>query len=356
MKHMDKLIIHQSLPIQKALEILDESHTKTLFITDEAGVLRGSLTDGDIRRWILSTGGIKGKVIQACNQNPFVLHHPVDKAEAWKIMAEKHLQAAPVVSASGLIDSVLIREDLTAGHSEPSTELHGIPVVIMAGGKGTRLDPITRILPKPLVPVGNQPVIELIMQEFARFGVTGFTISLNHQARLIKAYFEERQYPYNIRFLEEDQPLGTAGALKLISGSVSGDLFVTNCDIIIRSDYNEILRFHRQGGFALTIVAALHRHAIPYGVCEASDTGHLLQITEKPEYSLLINAGMYVLQSDVLDLIPGRQEYHITQLIEALQAQGRPVGVFPVAENAYHDIGRWEAYQAALPLLTKGGI
>ncbi|MFO7722581.1 MAG: sugar phosphate nucleotidyltransferase [Bacteroidales bacterium] len=353
---MDKLIIHQSLPIQKALEILDESYTKTLFITDEAGILRGSLTDGDIRRWILSTGGVNGKVIQACNPHPFVMHHPADKSEALKIMEEKHLQAVPVVSPSGLIQTVITRDELSGSNREPATELSGIPVVIMAGGKGTRLDPITRILPKPLVPVGNQPVIELIMQEFARFGVTGFTISLNHQARLIKAYFEERQYPYDIRFLEEEQPLGTAGSLKLINGTIKGDLFVTNCDIIIRSDYNDILRFHRQGGFALTIVAALHRHAIPYGVCEASDTGHLLQITEKPEYSMLINAGMYVLQSDVLDLIPDKQEYHITHLIEALRSQGRPVGVFPVAESAYYDIGRWEAYQAALPLLTKGGI
>jgi dTDP-glucose pyrophosphorylase len=356
MTTMDNLIIPKTLPIQKALEILDESRTKTLFISDESDVLIGSLTDGDIRRWILRTGGVKGKVIQACNPNPSVLHHPVDKEEALRVMEMKQLLAIPMLSDTGKIMSILTRDELLGRQPEATRELLGIPVIIMAGGKGTRLDPITRILPKPLVPIGHQPVIELIMQQFAAFGADNFTISLNHQASLIRAYFEDANYPYEITFIQEEKPLGTAGALKLIDGKHTGDLFVTNCDIIIRSDYNEILRFHRQGGFALTIVAALHHQAIPYGVCEASDTGQLVRITEKPEYSMLINAGMYILQSNITELIPDDSEYHITHLIEDLRRLDRPIGVFPVAANAYHDIGRWEAYQAALPILTKGSI
>lgn len=350
---MEKQIIPHTIPIQQALEILEENSIKTLFLADENGMLHGSLTDGDIRRWILKTGDIKGIVSQACNKEPFILYPPVDKPSALKAMQEKHLFAAPVLNQKGSIEAIISLDDLTAEQlPEATSALANIPVVIMAGGKGTRLDPFTRILPKPLIPIGNQPVIEVIMQEFASFGASHFYISLNHKARLIKAYFEDQQYPYGISFLEEDIPLGTAGALKLLEGKVSGNLVVSNCDIIIKTDYNEMLRFHTEGGYAMTIVAAVHNHSIPYGVCDLDEKGELKQITEKPQYSLLINSGMYVLDTSILSLIPGNSLFHITHLIEALQHSGKPVGVYPIPESAYHDIGQWDAYHNALPQLT----
>lgn len=352
---MSKLIIPQSMTIKRALEILDESPTKTLFLTDSNGVLTGSLTDGDIRRWILKTGDIKGVVTNACNPEPFVLRQPIDKELTLSVMSEKHLQAAPVINETGIIESIVIRDELEGAEKETKKELAGVPVVIMAGGKGTRMDPFTRILPKPLIPIGNQPVIEIIMQEYAKYGANSFQISLNHQARLIKAYFEDQQYPYEIGFIEEDKPLGTAGALRLLKGVFNSDLFVSNCDSIIRSDYNEILKFHRQGGFALTITAALHNHAIPYGVCEVHDNGHLKSITEKPEYSILVNTGMYVLRSEITEMIPENEHYHITDLIADLKRAGKPVGVFPVNENSYFDLGQWDAYRSAVQHLTIKG-
>lgn len=352
---MEQLTIHHTLPLQQALGILDGLYTKTLFLVDDKGVLQGSLTDGDIRRWILQTGDIKGTAKEACNPSPTVLHRPIDIAAVQVMLKEKHLQAVPVLNQSGIVESIICRDDIPGVHQDVSTELHQVPVVIMAGGKGTRLDPFTRILPKPLIPIGNQPVIEVIMQEFARFGANLFHISLNHKARLIRAYFEDQQYPYDIRFIEEDEPLGTAGALKMLAGKLEGDLFVSNCDVIIHSHYGDILRFHRQGGFALTIVAAIHNQAIPYGVCEVDSKGHLKQITEKPEYSMLVNTGMYVMNSDVLQMIPENTMVHMTDLIAILQASEKPVGVFPVPENAYHDIGQWDAYKSALPYLTQPG-
>ena len=351
---MDKLIISQSLSIQEALEILDESPTKTLFLIDTNGSLQGSLTDGDIRRWILKTGGIKGKALDACNRRPFLLHHPADRSIAMQEMLERHLQAVPVVNDRGGVESVLLREELTG--IPAVQELSDVPVVIMAGGRGIRLDPFTRILPKPLIPVGNQPVIELIMQAFAKFGADTFYISLNHKARLIKAYFEDQNYPYRIEFIEEDKPLGTAGALNMLKGKIGGDLFVSNCDSIIRSDYNEILRFHRQGNFDITIIAALHKQSVPYGVCEVAGDGSLLSITEKPEYSMLINTGIYVLKSNLLELIPEDKQYHITDLIGSLIENGKRTGIFPVQERSYHDLGQWKEYRNSLPELLRGGF
>lgn len=350
---MDNLIIPESLSVQEALEILDESYTKTLFLIGKDGSLQGSLTDGDIRRWILKTGSIKGKAADACNRSPFLLHHPASRSVAVQEMHERHLQAVPVVNDKGGIESILLREELTG---KPLVqELLGVPVVIMAGGRGTRLDPFTRILPKPLIPVGNQPVIELIMQAFARYGADTFYISLNHKASLIKAYFEDQQYPYKTEFIEEDKPLGTAGALRMLEGKISGDLFVSNCDSIIRSDYNEILRFHRQGGFDLTVIVAIHKQSIPYGVCDVAPDGSLLSITEKPEYSMLINTGMYVLRSELLKMIPEGEHFHITDLISRLKEKGNRTGVFPVPERSYHDLGQWEEYRNSLPELLKGG-
>jgi dTDP-glucose pyrophosphorylase len=352
---MELLTIHHTMPIRQALGILDGLYTKTLFLVDDDGVLQGSLTDGDIRRWILHTGDIKGTAMEACNPVPTVIHRPFDNASVQLMLKEKHLQAVPVLNQSGVIESIICRDDIPGVHQEVSAELQTVPVVIMAGGKGTRLDPFTRILPKPLIPIGNQPVIEVIMQEFARFGANLFHISLNHKARLIRAYFEEQQYPYDIRFIEEDEPLGTAGALKMLAGKLNGDLFVSNCDVIIHSHYGDMLRFHRQSGFALTMVAAIHNQAIPYGVCEVDEKGHLKQITEKPEYSMLVNTGMYIMHSEVLQMIPENTMYHMTDLIAALQASEKPIGVFPVPANAYHDIGQWDAYKSALPHLTQPG-
>jgi dTDP-glucose pyrophosphorylase len=349
---MDHLIIKSSTSIRKALEILDGSFTKTLFVTDESSLLLGSLTDGDIRRWILKTNDIKGDAGAACNPSPFVLTHPIDRDHALQQMQKRHLEAAPLVDREGHILSVVLQKSLTGQPSLSPRTLTDIPVVIMAGGKGTRLDPFTRILPKPLIPVGQQPVIEHIMQQFAHHGADTFYITVNHKAGLIKAYFDDQKYPYQISFVEEQQPLGTAGALRMLAGTVEGSVIVSNCDVLVQADYNELLQFHRNGGYALTLVAALHHHAIPYGVCEADEHGMLLNITEKPEYAMLINTGVYLLESNLFDTIPEGEVYHITQLISDLISKDMPVGVFPIPEHSYHDIGQWDTYRNALPFFV----
>ncbi len=336
--------VHEQCSIPKALEILERSEIKTLFVTDDEGRLTGSLTDGDIRRWILRTGDLVGGVSDACNREPRVLLMPYDREEAINRMRADHLKAIPVVDAERKVVDVLVPE-ATVPEEQSLAE---IPVVIMAGGKGTRLDPFTRILPKPLIPIGNHPVIELIMNEFSRFGASRFFVSLNHKARLIKAYFEDQEYPYEISFLEEDEPLGTAGALKMLEGKIQGDIFVSNCDVIIKSDFNEVLRFHRAGEYTITLIAAMHKHAIPYGVCDLHEDGSLLHITEKPEYAMLINTGVYVVNCEALKYIIPDKIFHITDLIGTLKESGHRVGVYPVEEAFYRDIGQWEAYRNTL--------
>jgi len=205
----------------------------------------------------------------------------------------------------------------------------------MAGGKGTRLDPFTKVLPKPLIPIGERTIIDIIMDKFYQNGIKEFYISINHKSRMIKSYFEEANTKFIIHYLEENQPLGTAGSLKLLEGKIEGSLLVSNCDIIIDTDYSEIIEFHEKKKYDMTIVGSFRHYVIPYGVCEISNGGSLKEIREKPEYDFLVNTGMYVLEPDVLVPIPVNKFYHITDLINEYLKRQEKVGVYPISEKWY---------------------
>ena len=226
-----------------------------------------------------------------------------------------------------------------------------IPVIIMAGGKGTRLDPFTRVLPKPLIPVGDKTIVEIIIDKFLVYGANTFFLSVNHKANIIKSYFEDLTLSYYLYYIEENSPLGTAGSLKLIQNKISENIFVTNCDILVDADYFDLSVFHKSNNYSITIVASLKHFNIPYGVCEINDGGALKKIIEKPEYNFLVNTGMYVLKSEVLNLIPSDKAFDMTDLINAVTFSGGKVGVYPISEKSWIDIGEWSEYRKALEAL-----
>jgi NDP-sugar pyrophosphorylase family protein len=223
-----------------------------------------------------------------------------------------------------------------------------MPVVIMAGGQGTRLAPFTSILPKPLVPIGDRPVIEHIMDRFAAFGCDRFVISLNYKASLIKAYLADEDLPCAIEFVDEDRPLGTGGSLSLMRDKLDGTFFVTNCDVLVEADYADIERHHRESGNLVTIVASMKHITIPYGVCEIADGGRLTAITEKPQFDFLVSTGFYVLDQSVLADVPEDTFFHLTELVSGYLREGRPVGVYPVSEKSWLDIGQLEELRETL--------
>ena len=175
-----------------------------------------------------------------------------------------------------------------------------------------------------------------------------FYLMLNYKGRILKAYFEELQPDYGIHFVEEDIPLGTAGSLRFLDGHFSKPFFVTNCDIMIKTDYTSLYKFHEEGGYNITLVASAKDYVIPYGTCTLNDDGHLSHINEKPKYDFLINTGLYVLNPDILNIIPKDKFYHITHLIEDAKNQGKKVGVFPIDDDAWIDIGQWAEYKKTL--------
>ena len=351
--HLDKFILNTDCSLMQAMVTMDSAGEGFVAVCLADRKIDGIVTDGDVRRALLQGIDLQAPVSAVYNKD--FIH--VDKDQVtdalvrnlFETTSARHL---PICDQGVLVD-IIFEERYMRGEQKlfipQITE--PIPVVIMAGGKGTRMAPFTNVLPKPLIPIGNRTMIEVIMAEYAKFGLSEFHISVHHQSRIIKAYFEEKQPRYNISFIEEETPLGTAGAIKLIEEDIKSDFFVSNCDVLIHADYSEIYAFHSAGGYDLTIVTSMQHHTVPYGVCETDGEGNLIKIEEKPKYDFLINTGMYLLNPRTLEHIPERTFYHLTHLIKDLMGVGKKIGVFSVPEKAYVDVGQWNEYHDAVQFL-----
>lgn len=346
-----KILIPGNIKIVEALKLLDETADKVLFIVDKDIKLLGALTDGDIRRYLLKGSSLEDDIINVYNRKPiYVLNNECSQENLKKLFLKNKIEVIPILDINYKVINVISWGKVFSDKSKQLTRKRKIkvPVVIMAGGKGTRLDPFTRILPKPLIPIGEKPIIEIIMDKFHEFGMTDFYVTLNHKSKMIKAYFEELKSKYTITYIDEDKPLGTAGGLKYLPSIITSTFFVSNADIVIEEDYKKILKFHRDNKHDITIIASVKNYDIPYGICEIENGGLLREIKEKPNFSFLVNTGMYVVESNILNMIPEGEFYHITQLINDIKCAGKRVGVFPISENAWIDIGEWGKYKETL--------
>lgn len=354
LKEFQSILIQQGATVKDAMKQLDISAEKILFVIDNQSCLIGSLTDGDIRRWILSEGKLTDKVEVVCFKDTFFTKAKYDIDEIKEDILRRKIVYVPVLDDNKKIIEFIIWDKLFDGKLKRiSKEKLHIPVVIMAGGKGTRLEPFTRILPKPLIPIGDKPIIELIIDIFHEYGISDFFISVNHKSRMIKAYFEEINPEYSITYLEEKTPSGTAGSLSLIPKKIDQELIITNCDIIIREDISKILEYHRVNNLDMTLVGAIRHYNIPYGVCKIENGGALTEIVEKPEYDCIVNTGMYIINGSLLPLVPKDTFFHMTDLVEKLKKDKRKIGVYPVSEKSWIDVGEWNEYRRAVELLNQ---
>jgi dTDP-glucose pyrophosphorylase len=349
-------LVPQRHTIRQAMEQLEKTEEKILFVVDGDFRLIGSLTDGDIRRWILADGDLKAEVLRVCNCHPYVAEEGFAIDQIRADMLSGNLGCVPVVNASREIVRLVFWKELFQGQVaiKPRARL-SLPVVIMAGGKGTRMAPFTNVLPKPLIPIGDRTVIEIIIDQFLRYGIDEFHLSINYKSKILKSFFEELAPPYSVAYIEENQPLGTAGGLRALYSASTDQLIVTNCDIVIQADIAELVAFHADNKYDLTLVASLKEYNIPYGVCELEKGGSLARISEKPQYSFLVNTGMYVVRRDRLNLIPEGSRCDMTDFIELVKGAGGRIGVFPIGENAWVDTGEWTEYRKALDSLDRLG-
>lgn len=348
---MKNITVCPDITVREAMKALNQTGEKCLLVVDEGGKLLGTLTDGDLRRSILAGAQFTDDIARVYQQEPSILvEGEFDLEEAKSLLRKYKLDLIPIVDNNGSVVDYMTWHTL-GDEKVSSCQLNAVPVVVMAGGKGTRMEPFTKILPKPLVPIHDKPIIEHIIERFTEAGCREFHLTVNYKGRIMKAYFEELQPDYAVHFVDETEPLGTAGSLRFLEGKFDVPFFVTNCDIIIKADYGCLYEFHQQGGYDVTLVASTKQFIIPYGTCELNGAGHLSRIDEKPSYDFLINTGLYVLNPGVLELIPENKFFHITHLIEKAKSMGRKVGVFPIDDDAWIDVGQWAEYRKAVEVL-----
>ena len=346
---MKNLMISPNLTINQALKAMSKSGGRCVVVVNDENEMIGTLSDGDLRRAILKGARLDDSITSTYNQSPqYFFHGKYSIKNAKEIFLKYKYEIIPVVNEEKLIVDILIWDQVFSDRKNIRKITLDVPIVIMAGGKGARLKPFTNILPKPLIPVHEKPIIEHIIERFTEVGCTEFYLTVNYKAKIIKAYFEEMLFDYHVHFVEEQDPLGTAGSLRYLNGKFKQPFFVTNCDTVIKADYVSLYDFHNKGGYDVTLVASAKEYIIPFGTCELNSDGHLSHINEKPQYDFLINTGLYILNPDVLKIIPKNKFYHITHLIEDAKEQGKKVGVFPIDDDAWIDVGQWAEYRKAV--------
>lgn len=353
MEKFKKVLIKSVGTIKQALKQMDAMGEKTLIVIDDQGRILGTITDGDIRRWILKGKKLSENVTRVMNRHPMTLKEGFAQEEAKGLMVKYQIECLPVIDKDKKVIACLWWMDFFA-RRQVSTKSLKLPVVIMAGGEGVRLAPYTNILPKPLMPIGDKPVVEMIIDSFSKHGCKDFYLSLNFKANLIKAYFSDFEHRYKINYILEHKPLGTAGSLHLLKGKIKKTFFVSNCDVLIEADYTDMLKFHQEKKNLITLVSSMKNFTIPYGVCEIQSGGILKNIHEKPEHDLLVNTGMYILEPSVLAHIPKDRSYNMTDLINDYLKKGEKVGVYPVSDKAWLDIGQIEVLHETLKKFESG--
>lgn len=349
MKDYTHLIVDYYASLLEAIKQMDRLDRKLLMVY-KGSAFYSLISIGDIQRAIIKNYDLSEILGEVLRSSVKVAHESDNIDYIKQMMLKYRTEFMPVLDNDNKLIQLYFWEDIFDTSLEIKYGgLRGVPVVIMAGGKGTRLRPITNIIPKPLVPLGEKPVIEIIADNFNKMGVTDFYFSVNYKAEMIKDYFEKvTGKDYNIKYFHEEKPLGTAGSLYMLKETINSTFFVSNCDIIINQDYEEVYNYHKSNGNELTLVSALKHYHIPYGTIEIQENGILKDIKEKPDLTFQINAGMYVIEPHLLNEIPENKFFHITELIDKIRKRNGRIGVFPVSERSWFDIGEWKEYQNTL--------
>ena len=332
--NIEKLLIAEDCTMLEAMEILDKGAKKVLFVMGD-NKLVASLTDGDIRRWILKKGSLNAEVRHMANYNPKYLME-TESVLAKEYMKKYSIEAVPILNEEKNIVSVVLLND---GPIEMKTTLR-VPVVIMAGGLGTRLYPYTKILPKPLIPIGEIPIAEHIINRFNRYGVNQFYLVVNHKKNMIKSYFNEIEKSYEVHYVDEDQPLGTGGGLSLLKGKIDSTFILSNCDMLIEENYEKIYDYHKKESNLITMVCSLKNIKIPYGVIEIGESGQIEKMREKPDLSFFTNTGMYIVEPKVIEELEENKSIGFPDIIEKYKKSGEKIGAYPISENAWMDMGQ----------------
>lgn len=343
LKRIENRIILPSASLLSAMKLMDEIMVKTLFVLSGEH-FEGIITLGDIQRAIIKNVALQEPVSLVLDKNKIYGNQSEGDNSIKEKMRRMRAEVMPILDDSGELVDVWFWDDLFEKSDLTQREKINLPVVIMAGGKGTRLKPITNVIPKPLVPIGNKTILETILDQFEEIGCTKFYMSVNYKADMMKYYLSQLDHQYDIEFFQEDKPLGTIGSVSLLKGKITTPFFVSNCDSINEQDYRDVYDYHVTNHNDLTIVTMVKGFKIPYGVIETGEDGLMVALSEKPELTYQVNTGVYILNPSCIEEIPEGEFFHITHLMEKIKARGGRVGCFPVSEHAWKDMGEWPEY------------
>ena len=341
---VEELFIAPTATVLETLRKLDETGQRILFIAPE-GHLKAVITDGDIRKFFLRGGTPDQTVDHAANYHPLSVSVS-ERGKARSILQEHCIDALPVLNKRGIITDIIFAHGLDLDNRKQVD----IPVVMMAGGLGTRLYPYTKILPKPLIPVGEQPIAELIMDRFRDFGCHNFTMIVNYKKGMIKSYFNELEKNYTVDFADEEVFMGTGGGLCLLKGRMDSPFFFTNCDTLLDLDYGDLYQYHKAHGNLVTMVCAFKHYVVPYGVVELGEDGGIAAMREKPELNFLTNTGVYVVEPRVVEEMKMGEVIGFPDVIDRYRAAGEKTGVLenPQYRDVIADDGKKDAFSAVL--------
>lgn len=340
-----KALLHPSALIKDAIQVLSEASLRIVLIVDENLTLIGTITDGDIRRGLLKGLTINSGISEVINQKPTVVPQGFPRAEVLRIMAVNKLFQIPVVGEDRRLLDLYLWDELSSPTARDNT------ILIMAGGKGTRLLPKTEKTPKPMLRLGGKPILEHIIEQAKAEGFSRFILAIHHLGEVIEEYFGDgKSLGVKISYVKEEIPLGTAGALSLIEPKPSGSIIVTNGDVLTDIKYGDLLDFHVENNAKATMAVQVHKTQIPYGVVQTKGV-FITDFEEKPTQAFLINAGVYVIEPDCFVFLQEEKYTNMPDLFETLISHNLPTLAYLIHES-WIDIGGHEEFTAAAKKLS----
>ncbi|QEZ88267.1 glucosamine-1-P guanylyltransferase [Aliarcobacter cibarius] len=340
MKNIENIKLRENSTIKEALEIIDKGSMQIALVVDDNDRLIGTLTDGDIRRGLLKGFDLTSSIEQIIFKTPTIAKISDTKEDILKIALSKKLHQIPIVDDFGKIVGIKEIEELV----KPKDKIN--KVVLMVGGLGTRLRPLTETTPKPMLKVGNKPILQTIVEKFAEYGYTNIVMCVNYKSDIIQDYFKDgSDFGVNIEYILEEQRMGTAGALSLLKDKPNEPFFVMNGDLLTNVNFSNLLDFHSFANANATMCVREYEYQIPYGVVETIND-KIISIVEKPIKKFFVNAGIYVLSPNIFEFIPKNEFFDMPTLFNILIERKRKILSFPIHEY-WLDIGRMEEYKKA---------
>ncbi len=316
----------------QALRAINDGTAGIALALDVDGKLHGILTDGNIRRALLAGASLNSPITEYLSKEFISVTSEVGRNDVLELMQARHIHQVPVIDNENKLVGLHLLYDILGMNERPNY------AVIMAGGRGTRLSPLTENLPKPMIRVAGKPILERILLHLVSYGIRNFYISVNYLGAIIEEYFGDgSQFGCSIEYLHEDEPLGTGGAISLIPDKLQYPFILLNGDLITEVNIDHLLAFHTSGGYIATMGVKRYFHHVPYGCIETKDN-NIVALIEKPTLEKLVNAGVYVINPELIDIVP-RQFFPITKLIEQYLNSNKSIGAFEILEE-WTDIGQ----------------